>query len=280
MEAKMKYDERLIGRKPSDEFIARSRTRLDDMFKRRFEHRQAMRTAREPIEAASSEVMRSLAGDDARLVAAVKNAQKLSTARAKDRPKHPKRAKVQARQRLGSVAVTMVPPFWPWQWTATTGSATASADAEGGAGTLSFDAWTGNNGKTASAAAALGGYFQPLADNGIMDVTANPGYSYDWETWTVFDSAHAGDFIGLYVGEYTLEGEFVQAVVDQQISMSTYESGANPLFARTPVDSDHFYELWVWAGGDAEADGWSTFWGSAALSYGSVTVPSISIYAY
>ncbi|MDE2332618.1 MAG: hypothetical protein KGK16_17795, partial [Bradyrhizobium sp.] len=114
--------------------------RLDEMFKRRFEHRQTLRRAREPVEAASFEVMRSLAGSDARLAAAVKNAHKLSTARAKEHPKHPKRAKVQARQRLGSVAVTMVPPFWPWQWTATTGGATATANADGGAGTLNFDA--------------------------------------------------------------------------------------------------------------------------------------------
>jgi hypothetical protein len=52
------------------------------------------------------------------------------------------------------------------------------------------------------------------------------------------------------------------------------------LFGSTPVDSDHFYEIWVWAGGDAEADGWSLFWGSAALSYGNLNVPSISVYAY
>jgi hypothetical protein len=276
----MTYDERLIGRKPTDEFIVQSRARLDAMFKRRFDHRQVLRNERKPIEGASFEVMRSLAKDDSRLDAAVKNARKVSTARAKQHPKHPARAKVHARQHLGSVAVTLVPPFWPWQWTATTGSATASASADANAGTLSFDAWTGNDGKTASARSALGYYFQPMADNGIMDVTANPGYSYDWETWTVLDSAHAGDFIGLYVGEYTLQGEFVQAVVDQQISMSDYESAGNPLFARTPVDSDHFYDIWVWAGGDAEADGWSAFWGSAALSDGSVTVPSISVYAY
>ena len=147
---------------------------------------------------------------------------------------------------------------------------------------MSFDAYTGQNGKTAATAVAVGGYFQPLADNGVLDVWANPSVSYMEDTWTVFDSAHAGNFIGLYVGQYTLQGEFVEAVIDQQIHIGDGD-GSNsgfPLFGSTPCDSDHFYEVWVWAGGDAEADGWSLFWGSAALSYGSIVVPSISIFAY
>jgi hypothetical protein len=279
-EQTVNYDERLIGPEPPDDFQAQSAELLDALFKRRFDRREQLRTARRSVEAATFEVMRGHAGDDPRLSAAVKKARELSTAHAKQHPRAPRRAKRPARQHMGSISVTFVPPFWQWNWTATTGSATASANANGNAGTLSFDAWTGNDGKTASAAAALGYYFQPIADNGLMDVSANPGYSYDWQTWTVFDSAHAGDFIGLYVGEYTLQGEFIEAVVDQQISMSDYESSGQPLFARTPVDSDHLYEIWVWAGGDAEADGWSAFWGSAALSNGSVTVPSISVYAY
>jgi hypothetical protein len=96
------------------------------------------------------------------------------------------------------------------------------------------------------------------------------------------DSAHAGNFIGLYVGQYTLEGEFVQAVIDQQIPLGGGNGSTSgfPLVGISPCDSDHFYEIWVWAGGDAEADGWSVFWGSAALSYGNLTVPSISVFAF
>ena len=50
-----------------------------------------------------------------------------------------------------------------------------------------------------------------------MFVMAPPSVSYDEETWTVFDSPHAGNFIGIYVGEYTLAGQFIQAVIDQQM---------------------------------------------------------------
>jgi hypothetical protein len=126
-----------------------------------------------------------------------------------------------------------------------------------------------------------------MADAGMMHVSANPAFNYTWDSVNVFDSSHSHAFIGLYVGQYTLGGEFVQAVVDQQINLwdsgggsDNGENSGYPLFASTPVDSDHFYEIWVWSGGDAEADGWSLFWGSAALSAVSLTVPSISIHTY
>jgi hypothetical protein len=286
-EVAMTHDERLIGRRPSDQHVQESRARLDAMFDRRFEQRDALRTERRSLDNASLRVLRGLAGEDPILSSAVKRSQARSAALAKRPLCPPEGTKVRARARLGSISVTFVPPFWPWQWSASTGSATADVGADGNAGTMNFDAWTGDNGKTASTAVALGYYFQPLADNGIMDVFANPSFNYVWDSDNVFDNSHTGAFIGLYVGQYTLSGEFVQAVIDQQISLWNSGGGSDqgnnsgfPLFASTPVDSDHFYEIWVWAGGDAEADGWSAFWGSAALSSANLVVPSISVYAY
>jgi hypothetical protein len=278
----MKYDERLIGPKPGDAMLAHSKKRLDAMFKKRFEDLQAQRREQRRIEAASFGVMRDLAKKDPKLTAAVEDGKKYAAARSKTRAKPPQRTKVEGRQHLGSVAITLVPPFWTWQWNAQTGedaTGTTNVDPDGG---MSFDAYTGDNGKTAATAVAVGGYFQPLADNGILNVFSNPSVSYDEDTWTVFDSAHAGNFIGLYVGQYTLKGEFIQAVIDQQIHIGdgTGSTSGFPLFGVTPCDSDHFYEIWVWAGGDAEADGWSVFWGSAALSFGTITVPSISVFAF
>jgi len=279
----MKYDERLIGRKPSDAVLAESRKRLDGMFKKRFENLQAQRHEQRRIETASFGVLRSLAKEDPKLAAAVEESKRNAGVSSKIHSKPPQRAKVAGRQHIGSVSVTLVPPFWPWHWDTQTGqdgSGTTAVD--GNTGTMSYDAWTGQNGKTASTAVALGEYFQPLADNGVLNVFANPSVSYDAQTWTVFDSAHAGNFIGLYVGEYTLDGEFVQPVIDQQISIGDGNGSTSgfSLVGVSPCDSDHFYEIWVWAGGDAEADGWSAFWGSAALSYGSIAVPSISVFAF
>jgi hypothetical protein len=283
----MNYDERLIGRKPSDEHVQKSRTRLTDMFQRRFEQRETLRKEQYSLTEAPLSLLRKLGEGNPTIEAAVKGARERSRARAKRSLHRPERAKVHARARLGSISVTFVPPYWPWQWSASTGSATADVSADGNAGTMSFDAWTGQNGKTASTAVALGYYFQPLADNGIMEVFANPAFNYIWDSDNVFDNSHSGAFIGLYVGQYTLDGAFVQAVIDQQISLWNSGGGSDqgsnsgyPLFGWTPVDSDHFYEVWVWAGGDAEADGWSAFWGSAALSAANLVVPSISVFAY
>ncbi|MGD0932610.1 MAG: hypothetical protein ABR902_18335 [Candidatus Korobacteraceae bacterium] len=280
----MKYDERLIGPKPSDAVLAESKKRLNAMFKKRFEDLQARRKEQRGVEAASFGAMRDLAKQDPKLAAAVGEAKKNAAARSKIRAKPPQRKKVEGRQHIGSVAVTLVPPFpWGWQWNAQTGEdATGTTNVDANAGTMSFEAYTGDNGKTAATAVAVGGYFQPLADNGILNVFATPSVSYMEDTWTVFDSAHAGNFIGIYVGQYTLQGEFVQAVIDQQIHIGDGDGSTSgfPLVGVAPCDSDHFYEIWVWAGGDAEADGWSAFWGSAALSFGQLTVPSISIFAF
>jgi hypothetical protein len=253
------------------------------MFKQRFEESQAQRRAHRRIEAASAGALRDLAKDSPKFTAAVEEAKRQAAQRSKTRAKPPRRTKVKGRQHLGSVSVTLVPPFWPWQWNAQTGQdASGTTNVNANAGTMSFDAYTGDNGKTAATAVALGGYFQPLADNGVLYVFANPSVSYDEDTWTVFDSAHAGNFIGIYVGQYTSQGQFVQAVIDQQIHIGdgTGSTSGFSLVGTTPCDSDHFYEIWVWAGGDAEADGWSTFWGSGALSWGSITVPSISVFAF
>lgn len=282
----MSLDERLIGKRPDANHLKKSRAHLDSLSQRRFEQMATAAKEQRLIRQASFGVLRRLAKEDAEAATAVKDAKRLAAAHAKHRQLAPQRTRVQERGRIGSIAVTLAPPFWTWQWDAETGSASGSEQVNGNAGTMSYDAYTGDNGKTAASRVALGGYFQPMADNGILEVFANPAISYDVNTWTVFDSAHAGGFVGLYVGQYTLEGAFVQAVIDQQTDITSVAGGNQgstsgfPLIGITPVDSDHFYEIWVWAGGDAEADGWSVFWGSAALSWGSLTVPSISVYAY
>jgi hypothetical protein len=184
----MTHDERLIGRRPSDQHVQESRARLDAMFDRRFEQRDALRTERRSLDNASLKVLRGLAGEDPILSSAVKRSQARSAALAKRPLRRPEGTKVRARARLGSISVTFVPPFWPWQWSASTGSATADVGADGDAGTMNFDAWTGDNGKNASTAVALGYYFQPLADSGIMDVFASPSFNYVWDSDNVFDN--------------------------------------------------------------------------------------------
>jgi hypothetical protein len=280
------YDERLIGRKPSDEHVEQSRARLNAMFDRRFARWNALHTERRSLDSASFNVLRGLVKEDPTLAAAVKRALTPPLAERPLRP--PERTKVRARARLGSIAVTLVPPFWPYQWSATTGStAVGIVGADGNSGTMEFKAMTRHDGKTASVAVGLGYYFQPLADNGTMQVSANPSLNYGWYSSNVLDSSHTRAYFGLHVEEYDLSDVYVQTVIDQQIilwdSTGGQDSGTNsgyPLFASTPVDSDHYYDIWVLAFGDAEGDGDHTFYGSFADSEANLVVPSISVAAY
>ena len=254
MHENSRFNDLLLGNALPKNHLRKSRARLDAMFQRRF----AEKTVRQKEHRAQNEVMmrvlRNLAEKDPSAAAAVTKAQKRSAALAKSPLRAPKRSKVSSRAHVGSFDMTFTPPYlWPWQWSATTGSdATSNVSVDPNAGMMSFDSWTGENGKTASGAVAVGVYYQPdplliCGENGIMDISSNPAFQYLW------DSGGGSD----------------------QGMNSGY-----PLFASTPVDTNHFYEIWVWSGGDAEADGWSVFWGSAALSSASVTVPSISIHVY
>jgi hypothetical protein len=107
----MSLDERLIGRKPGDDHLKKSRAHLDAVFKQRFEQWQAVLREQRSIDEASFNIMRGLAKESPALAAAVKDARRLSTAHSKHRPHAPRRAKVRERARLGSLAVTLAPPF-------------------------------------------------------------------------------------------------------------------------------------------------------------------------
>jgi hypothetical protein len=294
MHENSRFAELLLGNALPKNHLRKSRARLDAMFQRRFIEKNAHLKEHRAENDVMMRALRNLAGKDPAAAAAVAKARKRSAALARYPLRAPKRSKLSSRAHVGSFDMTFTPPYlWPWKWSATTGQDAASdVSVDSNAGTMSFDSWTGDNGKTASGAVAVGTYYQPdplllCGESGVMDISSNPAIQYMWDTWNVFDSCHAGAFIGIYVGEYTLGGAFVQAVVDQQISLWDSGGGSGqgtnsgyPLFASTPVDTNHFYEIWVWCGGDAEADGWSVFWGSAALSSATVTVPSISIHVY
>jgi len=187
--------------------------------------------------------------------------------------------------------ITAVAPFnFEWTGNAENGDATVNVSAVNGTGNLSVHVDSGQDGSAAAdGKAAVGTYFRPTVANQRLDISSNPSFNYEWVAVNTWSSSHSAAFIGLYVGEYTLEGEFVQAPVDQQISLWDSTNGGDqgstsgyPLSASILVDSDHFYEIWVWAGSDAEGDGWTNdfffTWGSYAASYLNVHVPSISLY--
>lgn len=277
----------MLGWKPSDDFIEKSRARLTSLVQERFTQKELLRKDQLPAQTIPLTLLRNLAKDNKDIEQVVKDTREKSAGRTKNPRSAPVQRKVEPSTRFGSVAATWVPPYeWTYTWNADSGQSPQDPVSSSTNGHMSFAAYTGDNGKTASCIVAVGGYFRPVAGNYVLDVSSVPSFTYDWFSDNVLDSSHTAAWIGIIVGEYNLDGEFVQYIVHQQISLwnSTGSGqGSNsgfPLFSSCPIDNDHFYEIWVWAGGDAEADGWSVFWGSAAFSEMTIFVPSISIYAY
>jgi len=155
-------------------------------------------------------------------------------------------------------------------------------------GNLSGQTYSGDNGGAGPVACAVGVFYQPTAANGLLDISAIPSISWWYNASQLFDGVHSRGFIGFYVGEYTLEGDFVQAVVDQQINLwdvSSHSSNSAtnsgfPLLATFPVDNNHFYEVWVWARNDSEGVGGGFLNFSYSGGVTTVNVPEISIFEY
>ena len=189
----------------------------------------------------------------------------------------------------GSIGATVVPAYnYDWTWNATSGGPSLSVSASRNSGQMGFNIWNNGRDASGSARAAVGIFFRPITENGILRLWSNPAFSYSWWTICAFASAHSDAFIGLYVGRYNLSGGFDGAPINQQIGLWSDDSwwsgagshsGSNsgyPLFAQLNVDRSHWYAIWVWCGGRATGDGWGTFSGSGAGSNLSVRVPSIT----
>jgi hypothetical protein len=190
----------------------------------------------------------------------------------------------------GSIGATIVPPYnYQWTWSATSAGATIqalSADASKGAVLFTKQA-SGDDESSASARGAVGIFFRPVVTNGILRISSNPSFSYNWDTFCWHSSTHSDGFVGLYVGRYTLAGGFDGAPIDQRISLwnddswwyGTSGQGSNsgfPLSAQLNVDSSHYYAIWVWCGGRDTSGGDGFWWWSTANSNFSMQVPSIT----
>jgi hypothetical protein len=211
---------------------------------------------------------------------------------ARHRRSAPEMKESRARLFTGSLGATLTPPYnWSWTWHASNGaSAINSASADNRSGKWSVSDWASlDNASNASARAAVGIFFRPPTATGLLRVWSNPAINFNWGDWCAFDGAGSDGWLGLYVGEYNVDGGgFAGAPVDQQINLWSDKSwwsgvgghqGANsgyPLQATLEVDNAHFYEIWVWGGTDVYADGWGTFTGSGAGGDLSAWMPSIT----
>jgi hypothetical protein len=277
---------------PSEEEARRGLADLQRRFERQAEARAARAAGAREHGAALRGLLNVTDESTRNATAAVRALRRESEAAAKRKVAQPKGHRARPRLFTGSIGATLTPPYnWSWTWKAGNGGPEVnSASADSRNGTWGVSDWTSqNDSSNASARAAVGVFFRPPTDTGFLQVWSNPALNDDWGDWCSTDGAGSDGWVGLYIGEYVVDGGgFVGAPVDQQISLwsdSSWWSGVGsqegsssgyPLFAQLNVDNDHFYEIWVWGGTDVYGAGWSTFWGSAAGGDLSASVPSIT----
>jgi hypothetical protein len=278
----------LLGPKPTKQLIKKATATLDAVSRMRAERLNAKLRLERKLNEASFVAQRELIKGHQKITSKIASMNKkahksfLAHVKASKRLKLlPKRRIVKPRVRLGSISATFVPPFIPWTWQGgQMGDTTESYNANKNTGEISL--WAANSGAgSTNIAGALGAFFQPPYDEGAIVATASPAIGYDFQTQWFADSAYAGGFFGLYVGEYDLNGQFSQAVVDQQINYSgTGGYSAYPLFAQFPADSEHYYLIWVWTGVSISADGYHWLYYSWASASAQVNVPWITATYY
>jgi hypothetical protein len=198
--------DRIIGVKPPEGMLRASKKRLDEMFKKRFSAEVAAREQLEKVTKAFYQPYHEQAKMDKEVQRSIKALSKLAGRRQK--LVVPETAPVKRVVSLGPLGMTLPPPYtWTWTWSATNGSPrTPAVTADKNSGRMSFFL-DGGDGGSASAAVALGIYLRPpIQDLGILQVKASPAFSYIWWTFNTFASSHSDGWIGIYVGEYTLNG--------------------------------------------------------------------------
>lgn len=271
--------------------VRRGMADLERELTQRFHTREAVRREHLAAVAKIHGPMRKLLRQNSELAGGVKALRGLQASYSRKKIVMPSVAKFRERIFTGSIGATIVPPYnYQWSWQATANSPdTATSSADQNAGQMSFSAWTNfDHGSSASVRAALGIYFQPQTENGILHLTSASALNFGWGDWCDLDGAHTDGWIGLIVGCYNLSGGLDGWSIDQMINLwsddswwsgTGWQTGSNsgyPLDAWFSVDSSHWYAMWIWCGGDVSADGWHAFWGSGAGATMSVAVPAIT----
>jgi hypothetical protein len=274
---------------PSGTTTGRSQAHLTRLFQDAFDKRQADRKEFIEETEATFRAFGKLVQGDPDIAKASEIARKRTTSQIPKPAAELLKRKMRT-QKVSAQDVTRVVPFdWNWTWSATSGSAQILIEsADHNTGNLSGQTYSGDNGGTGSVAFAVGVFYQPTAANGLLDISAIPSISWWYNTSQLFDGVHSRGFLGFYVCEYTLEGDFVQAVVDQQINLWDVSSHSSnsvtnsgfPLLATFPVDNNHFYEVWVRAGNDSGGVGGGFLNFSYSGGVTTVNVPEISIFEY
>jgi hypothetical protein len=201
----------------------------------------------------------------------------------------PERRREVSRIFTGSIGATVAPPY-DYGWTSnrtSAGAVVSKVTADRTTGFCEYQKQASGGPSGASARAAVGVFFRPPVANGRLEVSANPSFRLAWTTFCWHCSTHSDGFIGIYVGRYTLGGDFETAPIDEKTYLWNDDSwwygtsdeatsSGFPLSAQFDVDSNHFYALWIWCGGYDATGGEGLFYFSNSDSQFSMDVPSIT----
>jgi hypothetical protein len=196
--------------------------------------------------------------------------------------------------------VTRNPPYeYQWSWQSGFNNPTISRTATAASGQMALDLISDlDNPSIADAKAAIGIYFRPPTQNGILTLSATPSFIASFFHNGVLASSQANAWVGLYGASYNASDNSFASEILNQMSMvfcvdtwyfcggdnpsspPSFNNSGLPLNAQFQVDNSHWYALWVWCGTHIGADGFGgLFSGSGAISHISVNVPSM-IWSY
>lgn len=304
----------LFGMDPPSQDEARQHmtvleARLQTQFDRRLSERVSQAEQSQALRSALHDAWRT--GGDLSSIAGAWHALRPAARRERIAPSAPRPRPVhepamRAAPHPTSLAGEWTPPYlWDWTWSAisggplsgsglgapgqvrlptvdlTTGSMTMYADTDG------YD--TPNpKASAASLVAGVGTFFRTQWDNAFLQIASNLSVVDGWTVSCSCDGATSDGWIGWYVNEFDLAGNYVATPVFQQFYLwndylwlgnqtdSTPEGGVSQLlYAFLTVDASHLYEIRILCGVDINGAGEGAWFGSGASAYLDVTVPFI-----
>ncbi len=197
-----------------------------------------------------------------------------------------------ARVYLGSLGGKAVAPYgyartWAWKKGKAFKPEKLDANKKKGSMEISLN-WNINGYYAAKSRAAVGIYFHPATENGILRVRSNISYNALWDTTCYYYTAETEGWAGFKIERYNYSSkQYVDTIINQRkilfkdsswwdgVGIQEESNTGFGLKAEVDVDSAHYYIIWVRCGARVQSD-FSGFYWSAAAAELKIKVPSIS----
>jgi hypothetical protein len=199
---------------------------------------------------------------------------------------------------IGSMEATIVPPYdFTWTYQNASGPVHVTTQARKSDGFVFCDVKCpqGGNDSNGVARSALGIFFQPVVD-GKVRFSATPSLIFFWYTHCILADARSRGAVGLQVYRFKFDGtldpspnngpfdvhDYFASVDSEQWYNTSCQEGTHsgslspPMTIEFAVSKNRFYNLWVYARTNADADGGDFFYDSAARAEMNGIVPKMT----